>query len=66
MEISTEKSKVVINTNDNYIHADITIYGENLDEVDKFCYLGTTITRDGSCETDIKIRLALATSVYME
>ena len=44
MEISTEKSKVVVNTNDNSIFAHITLYGEKREEVDKFCYLGATLT----------------------
>ena len=39
MEIITEKSKVMINTKDNSIHANNTHYGDNLDEFDKFCYL---------------------------
>ena len=37
MLISTEKSKVVVNSNDNYIYSNITPYGEKLEEVDKFC-----------------------------
>ena len=59
--ISTEISKVMLNTNDNSIHANITLYREKLEEVDKFCYMGSTLTRDGSCEADIRIRLGLAT-----
>ena len=55
----------MVNTNDNYIYANITLYGEELEEVDKFCYLSTTLTRDGSCEMDIKIRLSLATSAMV-
>ena len=31
MEISTEKSKAMVNTNDNSIHANITLYGEKLE-----------------------------------
>ena len=57
MVICTEKSKVMVNSNDNSIHANITLYGEKLEEVDKFGYLGSTL-RDGSCEADIRIRLA--------
>ena len=50
----------MVNTNDNSIHANITLYGEKLEEVDKFCYTGATPNRDGSCVTDIRIRLSLA------
>ena len=34
--ISTEQSKVMVNSNDNFIHANITLYGENLEYVDTF------------------------------
>ena len=54
----------MVNTNDNSIHANSTLYGEKLEEVDKFCYLDAT--RGGSCETDIRIRLALATSAMVQ
>ena len=65
MVIRTEKSKVMVNSNDNSLNANITLYGEKLEEVDKFCYLGSTLTRDGSCEAEISIRLALATSAMV-
>ena len=65
MVIITENNKVMANTNDNSIHANITLYGEKLEEVYKFCYLGATLTRDGSCEMDIIIILALATSALV-
>ena len=37
MEISLEKSKVMVNFIDKIIHANINLYGEHLEEVDKFC-----------------------------
>ena len=40
MEISTEKSKVMVNSNATTIHANITLYGNNREEVNKLCYLG--------------------------
>ena len=51
MEISAEKSKVVINTK-NAKCVDITLYGNKLEEVEcnKFVYLGSTITSDGKSE----------------
>ena len=62
MEISAENSKVMVNSNDTSIHANITHYGNKLEEMNNFCYLGVTLSKNGSCETEIKIRLALATS----
>ena len=61
MEISAEKSKVMVNSNDTSIHANITIYGNTLEEVNTFSYLGATISKDGSCEIEIKIRFVLVT-----
>ena len=61
MEISDEKSKVMINTN-NAKCVDITLYRNNLEEVDKFVYLCSTITSDGKSDNEIRIRLAQSTS----
>ena len=55
----------MVNTNDNSIHANIILYREKLEEVNKFCYLGATLTRDRSCETDIRIRVSFATSAIV-
>ena len=54
------KKKVMVNSNDPTLHADITLNHNKLEEVNKFCYVGATLSKDGSCETDIRIRLALA------
>ena len=55
----------MVDFNNNSIHANITLYGEKLEEVDKFCYPGSTLTIYGSCEADIRIRLALASSAMV-
>ena len=52
-------------SNDSSLHADITRNDNKLEEVNKFCYLGATLSKDGSYETDIRIRLALATSAML-
>ena len=65
MEISLDKSKLMVNSIDKIIHANINLYGEHLEEIDKFCYLGATITKDRTCENDIRIRLALSTSAIV-
>ena len=65
MEINLEKSKVMVNSNDSTIHADITLNDNKLKEVNKCCYLGSTLSKDGSCETDIKLRVAFATSAMI-
>ena len=65
MEISSEISKVMVNSNDSSLHADITLNDNKMEEFNKLCYLGATLSKDGSCETDIRIRLALATSAMI-
>ena len=47
------------------LHTNIQLYGEKLDEVDQFKYLSATITKDGSSDSEIKIRLAQATSAIV-
>ena len=64
MEISAEKSKVMINTN-NAKSVDITLYENKLEEVDKFVYLGSTIISDGKSDNEIRIRLAQSTSAMI-
>mgnify|MGYP006273469667 CR=1 FL=1 len=61
MEVSTEKSKVLVNSA-NDTTAQIYMNGQQLEEVDAFKYLGATLTKDGRSTTEIKTRLAMATS----
>ena len=65
MEISAEKSKVMVNSNNTSIHANITLYMHKLEEVNTLCYPGATLSKVGSCETEIKIILSLATSAMI-
>ena len=53
-----EHCKIMINSNNRNLHSDIQLYGENLEEVDQFKYLGNTITKDVSNYFEIEIRLA--------
>ena len=52
MEISSEKIKVMVNSNDSSLYDDITLNDNKLEEVNTLCYLGETLSTDGSCETD--------------
>ena len=61
MEVSAEKSKIMVNSADN-IMADITMNGEHLEQVDQFKYLGSTISADGRSTKEVKVRLAMAMS----
>jgi hypothetical protein len=61
MEVSTEKSKVMVNSTRD-ISANITMSGQQLEEVANFKYLGATLSKDGTCTTEIRIRIATATA----
>ena len=60
MEVSSEKSKILVNAENK--KANIIMNGEHLEEVDTFKYLGATITKDGRSTSEVKTRLAIATS----
>ena len=61
MEVSTEKSKVMVNsTNDK--HAVISMNGELLEEVNSFTYLGASLAKDGTSTAEVLKRIAMATS----
>ena len=64
MEISQEKSKVMMNKRME-LPREITMCGKILETVDKFKYLGVTLTKDGKSEPDIKIIMATATSALV-
>jgi exonuclease III len=61
MEISTEKSKVMINTTDAR-SGKITLNQKQLEEVNNFKYLGAILSADGSCEVEIRARIGTATA----
>ena len=65
MQISAENSMIMIYSNTINLHSNIHLYGEKLEDVDQFKYLGASITKDGSIESEIKIRLSQATSVMV-
>jgi exonuclease III len=61
MEISTEKSKLMA-MGTELEQPEIKVRGKSLEQVDSFKYLGAQITKDGRSDTEIKSRLAVATS----
>ena len=65
MEISTEKSKVMVNSRQK-LKANITMNGQRLEEVTSFKYLGATLTQDGSSSAEIRIRIATATTALVK
>ena len=61
MEMSTEKSKVMVNSTRDK-HAVISMNGELLEEVNSFTYLGAALAKDGTSTAEILKRIAMATA----
>ena len=66
MKINTAKTEVRIMNNWDKEKAEIMLNGVTLKQVEKFKYLGSWITSDGSCSTDIKCRIAEAKTAFTE
>ena len=56
MKINTKKTKVMKVSKNTGGKMNITIDGHQIKQVESFKYLGSTITEDGRCEQEIKIR----------
>ena len=63
MEISNEKSKILING--DVCKTNIILYREQIDNVKNFKYIGSMLTENGTSMADIRIRLATATAVMV-
>ena len=44
--------------------SDIQAAGADIEKVDDFCYLGSFISSNGSCEKDVKVRIGKAAAVF--
>ena len=42
----------------------ILAIGSDIEKVDDFCYLGSYISHNGSCEKDVRVRIGKATAVF--
>lgn len=62
MEVSSEKSKILVNSHTDQEPTNITLNGQKLEEVDNFKYLGSTLSKDGSSILEVKARISLAMS----
>ena len=62
MEVSTSKSKGMINSTLSDARTSVTMAGEVLEDVDFFKYLGSILNRDGTSTQEIKVRIAQASA----
>ena len=62
LKINIDKTKIIkINRRTN---ANITIDCQSVGEVDRFCYLGSTLSNDGKVEADVNSRIGRASAVF--
>ena len=65
LRINADKTKVmVLVTGDCGPTQAVQAGGKSVEKVNEFCYLGSVIAKDGSCDRDIKIRLGKANSAF--
>ena len=64
MEFSSEKSKVFVNITNQNTPINIMMNGQNIEEVDSFKYVGSTLSKDSTLTKEIKIRIAVAIYTY--
>ena len=60
MEVSSERSKILVNSHNQNAATNIMLNGQKLEGVDNFKYLGPTLTKDGSSTKEMKARVGLA------
>ena len=65
MEISTEKSQILVNSNSER-HTNIMVGTEKLEEVTSFKHLGVALSKDGTSTNEIRKRIAMATSTMTQ
>ena len=67
MEVNIKKTECMVMTKKESIpECTITIKGEMVKQVNNFKYLGSNITSDGRCVTEVKCRIAQAKRVLVE
>ena len=64
MKINIKKTKVMKVSRRTGGSVNIHINGIKLEQVQSFKYLGSTLTDDGRCETEIRVRIALAKEAF--
>lgn len=65
LKINKKKTKTMVVSKIKENHkVDIKLEGDILEQVGSFCYLGSTVTEDNKCTTDIKRRIALAKQAF--
>ena len=65
MEISHEKSKILVNGESSTPHV-ITMYGKQIENLQNFKYMRAMLTDTGNSKKEIRIRLATAVTAQVK
>ena len=67
MEVNVKKTKCMVMTKKESVpECRIAVKGEMIKQVNNFKYLGSNITSDGRCVTEVKCRIAQAKRAFVE
>jgi len=66
MKINLKKTKVVCIARHGGRKVKILIDGQKAEQVNHFKYLGSVISEDGYCEKDVRCRISMAKSAFVE
>ena len=64
MKINVAKTKTMVVSREGSGIVNITIDGQRVEQVKKFKYLGATLSEDGRCTEDIRVRIAMAKEAF--
>ena len=64
MSINVKKTKVMVVSKAGKIQCQITLDNNVLEQVSQYKYLGSWITEDARCDTEIKARIAMAKQAF--
>jgi hypothetical protein len=64
MKVNVKKSKVMKVSRKGGGQVNLVVEGKKVEQVTKFKYLGSWITEDGRCETEVKARIGMAKEAF--
>src|SRR6478672_2404518 len=64
MKINIKKIKAMVVSRNGRERVNITVAGQNVEQVSKFRYLGSLISEDGRCLDDVKPRIGMAKDAF--
>ena len=66
MKINFKKTKVMKISRKKKTTVRIIINGERIEQVEEFCYLGSVVTTDAKCHSEIRRRIAMGKEAFMK